>query len=306
MELYHLRTLLVVAEEQSITRAAKRLFTTPPSVSAHIKALEDEWNVSLFRRTAKGMEITEKGERLRRKAEATLLAAQDLANHATELQGYLMGTLSVGLNTSASFLRIPQVLESLQKHCPGVELGFVNSASGRIIDDLRSQTLDAGYIFGPLSGESIVSHRLSVTELAVAVPKQWETDIFSADWTAIAKLPWIHSDGYCPFQHIVDRLFRDRGLQYERTVQTDDDRTKADLISAGVGLALLEKTEAQQAVDQGKAVIWQTDPILCDLSFGYLSTRREDPLIRALRRAVLDVWGVVTDVSSTARQTKSN
>src|SRR5690348_11314199 len=105
MELYQLRTFLVVAEEKSITRAAKRLFTTPPSISAHIKMLEDEWNVSLFRRTAKGMEITEKGELLRRKAEVTLLSAQDLANHATELLGCLMGSLRIGLSSSATFLR---------------------------------------------------------------------------------------------------------------------------------------------------------------------------------------------------------
>src|SRR5215470_5029052 len=45
---------------QQITRAAKRLFSTPPSISAHIKMLEDEWNAVLFRRTPRGMEITEK------------------------------------------------------------------------------------------------------------------------------------------------------------------------------------------------------------------------------------------------------
>ncbi|HEY6334150.1 MAG TPA: LysR family transcriptional regulator [Blastocatellia bacterium] len=42
MDLYQLRTFLIVAEEKTITRAAKRLFTTPPSISAHIRTLEDE------------------------------------------------------------------------------------------------------------------------------------------------------------------------------------------------------------------------------------------------------------------------
>src|ERR1700730_1893012 len=111
MELYQLRTFLIVAEEGSITRAAKRLFTTPPSISAHIKMLEDEWSVILFRRTAKGMEITEKGEILRTKAEATLLAAQDLSNHATELLECLMGSLRIGLTASATFLRIPRIVK---------------------------------------------------------------------------------------------------------------------------------------------------------------------------------------------------
>src|SRR5215831_13959310 len=125
MELYQLRTFVIVAEEKSITRAAKRLFTTPPSVSAHIKMLEEEWTVTLFQRTSKGMEITEKGEILLRKAKETLLAAQDLANHATTLLDSLMGTLRVGLNSSASFLRIPQTIEYIQKHHSGIELAFI-------------------------------------------------------------------------------------------------------------------------------------------------------------------------------------
>ena len=57
MELYHLRTFITVAETGSVTQAARRLFMTPPSVTAHIKSLEDELQVQLFRRTAQGWEL---------------------------------------------------------------------------------------------------------------------------------------------------------------------------------------------------------------------------------------------------------
>ena len=298
MELYQLRTFLIVAEEKSITRAAKRLFTTPPSVSAHIKALEDEWNVSLFRRTPKGMEITEKGALLRRKAEETILAAQDLANHATELLDSLMGSLRVGLCSPASFLRIPPVFEHFQQNHPGVELQFLGRASGHAIDEIRERALDAAFAFGNFADRAITSHRLSTCELAIACPKQWESKIVGADWTGLAALPWIYSDIYCAFQIITDQLFQDRGLRCQQIVQTDDDRTKLDLITAGIGIALLEKTEAEEAAQAGKAVIWPTDPIRCDLSFIYLATRNQDPLISSLRNAVLEIWnaGNITNI----------
>jgi DNA-binding transcriptional LysR family regulator len=54
MELTHLHTFITVAEEKSITRAARRLFTTPSAVSMHIKALEDELNIQLFVRRRNG------------------------------------------------------------------------------------------------------------------------------------------------------------------------------------------------------------------------------------------------------------
>ena len=53
MELYQLRTFIVVAEEGNVTRAAARLGLTPPSVSAQIKHLEEELHVQLFVRTAR-------------------------------------------------------------------------------------------------------------------------------------------------------------------------------------------------------------------------------------------------------------
>src|ERR1041385_1486809 len=99
MELYHLRTFVIVAEEKNVTRAAKRLFMTPPAVSAHIKALEEELNVTLFVRTPQGMQITEKGALLKAKAEQTLRSAQDMVNHATQMQDYLMGRLAFGLRS---------------------------------------------------------------------------------------------------------------------------------------------------------------------------------------------------------------
>jgi len=63
MELYQLKTFVTVAEEGHLTRAAERLFTSQPAISAHIKSLEEELGVTLFHRTPKGMQLTTEGEK---------------------------------------------------------------------------------------------------------------------------------------------------------------------------------------------------------------------------------------------------
>src|SRR5579863_5456769 len=132
MELYQLRTFVIVAEEENLTKAAKRLFMTPPAVSAHIKALEEELNVTLFVRTPQGMQITEKGLLLKTKVEQTLRAAQNIVNHATQMQDYLMGRMMLGLNATPGFLRVGQLVTQMGQNYPGMDLGFENSVSGRI------------------------------------------------------------------------------------------------------------------------------------------------------------------------------
>ncbi len=290
MELHHLRTFVVVAEEKNVTKAAKRLFMTPPAVSAHIKALEEELNVTLFTRTPQGMAITEKGELLKSKAEQTLRAAQDLVNHATQMQSYLMGRLVIGLNASPSFLRIGPLVTQMTNTCPGIELSFASSVSGKILDSLQAGALDAGFVFGPSPLPTIITRRLTTADLVIAAPKSWEAQIVNATWETLAKMPWISSPYYCPFQSITDDLFKRRGLQYSQVVQADDETTKCELVSADVGLALLEKHEAEQAASAGRIVIGPSEPIQCDLSFARLTARQHDPLIAALENELIRIW----------------
>ena len=79
MEFYQLNTFVKVADEGNLTRAAERLFTSQPAISAQIKALEEELGVELFERSSRGMRLTAKGQLLYDQAAATLAAAEQLA-----------------------------------------------------------------------------------------------------------------------------------------------------------------------------------------------------------------------------------
>ena len=290
MDLHQLRIFVTVAEEQHLTRGSQRLYMTPPSVSAQIKSLEDELGVSLFNRTPKGMTLTEQGRQLKLKAEETLKAAQGLINHATVMQSQLMGQLRVGLNASPAFLRISELVHALHDQSPEIVLEFVSESSGSIIDQLQHDRIDIGFLFGASPTEVITTQYLCTSEVVIAGPSHWRDRLQTMDWAALSQLPWIGSDYYCPFETMTRELFVQRGLSYHHTVQSHDEATKSELVGAGVGMAMLELTEAEQARQQGSVIIWETEPMYCELHIGWATNRNDDPLISALRNVLSDIW----------------
>jgi DNA-binding transcriptional LysR family regulator len=289
MELNHLKTFIVVAEEKNVTRAAERLYMTPSSVSAHIKALEDELNIMLFVRRPQGMEITEHGNTLRAQAESIMCGVQGMVDLSAKLQSSLIGKVRIGLNTSFKFLRIAELITRVRQSCPKVDLVFESTSTGITFSRLRERTLDAGFIFGD-APDIITTHCLYKAELVVAAPVAWQSQIARASWNDMALLPWVYPTAYCPFHSIVDKTFKREHISYQQAVTSDNDTTKLELVSAGVGLALLERTEAEEAAQEGKITTWQRRSFKCELSWAYLKNRGEDPLINALTEDVLRVW----------------
>jgi DNA-binding transcriptional LysR family regulator len=291
MELYQLRTLVTVADSRSVTRAAERLFTTPSSVSAHIKALETELDVVLFDRTSRGMSLTPTGERLRQRAEQVLRAAEALAEEAATLREHLHGEVRVGLNAAPSLLRVRDLIAAVREAQPGLRFRLMASTTGHIVKQLGSRALDAGFVFGPVPSDELAAVSLGEVQLVVATPGAWASELSQPPrWDELAERPWIGSTVDCPFEAIGDRLFARHGRIPPKVVMTDDGPTKVDLIRAGTGAALLEESEAEEAAAQGGIALWSPGGLRCPLHFAWPATRDGDAAVTAVRHVVMRLW----------------
>ena len=87
MELRVLRYFLMVAREESITRAAEILHITQPTLSRQLSQLEEELGVKLFERGARRITLTNEGILLRRRAEELTLLADKTEKESSGLPG---------------------------------------------------------------------------------------------------------------------------------------------------------------------------------------------------------------------------
>lgn len=287
MELYHLRTFIAVASEQNLTRAAQKLFISPSSVSAHIKALEEELNVELFIRSPRGMHPTRAGEFLKQKAENALCTVEDFTRSARAFCDQPSGCVRFGINMPPEWLQIPTLIKNTNVKYPHITFEFISSVTQRITEALEDRTLDVGYIYGDPISDAVETYGLLRTELVIAGPAHWADQIESATWEALANLPWICDPYYCPFQAIADNMFAERGLTCNKVMSISDDATRLELIKGGIGLSVIEKCLAEESV---QIVIRETEPFFCDLNFAYLKSRAGESLIRAVIAQVTTLW----------------
>src|SRR5512142_2012056 len=159
MELYQLKSFVTVAREGNLTRASEKLFTSLPAVSAQIKALEDEFGVQLFRRSARGMALTEAGERLLAEAERTLEAASQVKAAASAVRGEARGAVRMGTITDPVSLKLGKALVLLASRHPHVSLRLEQNISGAVIEKLRGGDLDCGYVIATEVPPDLVGHR---------------------------------------------------------------------------------------------------------------------------------------------------
>ena len=111
----HVRTLAAVAREGSFSRAAQRLHLSQPSVSLHIRALEERLGLPLLRRTGRRAVPTRAGAVLLAHAGRAFaeLEAGEHALHA--LRGCVAGQVRVGTGATESIHLLPPVLGTLRR-----------------------------------------------------------------------------------------------------------------------------------------------------------------------------------------------
>src|SRR5687768_11431741 len=125
-----------VAKHRNITKAALELHTSQPSVSKHLKILEDNYSVTLFTRGRKGIEITEEGREFLKYIDPILDQMRLLERRfSIRSQPTRRGPLRLGASYVLSASVLPSILKKFNKLFPTVEV-ILRSNSSTILQEM--------------------------------------------------------------------------------------------------------------------------------------------------------------------------
>ncbi|MBZ0287109.1 MAG: LysR family transcriptional regulator, partial [Anaerolineae bacterium] len=110
LDLHKVQVFYTVARAGGFTRAAQQLHMTQPTVSQHVKELEEVLSVTLFERSTRSLRLTDAGQTLYEYAEKLLLLANDAVNAVQFAAGRAAQTLKLGVGHTLATYLLPELL----------------------------------------------------------------------------------------------------------------------------------------------------------------------------------------------------
>ncbi|NBK40521.1 LysR family transcriptional regulator [Pseudomonas soli] len=143
MNMFQLRAFDAVAREGSFTRAAARLFISQPAVTGHVKALEEHYQITLLRRTARRVELTEEGTRLAAITRAMFGMAEEAQAMLEANRQLLTGRLEVAADGPH---RVMPMLAQLRARFPGITVNLRLGNAQETLAALLSEHADVALL----------------------------------------------------------------------------------------------------------------------------------------------------------------
>lgn len=146
MNLKQLEAFVHVAEGGSFSKAAKELYLTQPTVSAHISSLEKELNVRLFVRNTKEVSLSQDGRELYKYAKQMVDLELKIEEYfGAKNEGEELQCITIAASTVPSQYLLPKVLIRFNEKYPKEQLKLIETDSSKVVTQIIEHVVDVGF-----------------------------------------------------------------------------------------------------------------------------------------------------------------
>ena len=291
MTLDQLNYLLVLAEEQNVTRAAQRLYITQPTLTTFITKLERELGTKLFDRARNPVRTTKNGELYIQKMRELLLAEQQLKKEL-KYQDSGRKRIRIGIGYAHSTMWATRLACELLNSYPELDIQFNEGQEAKMISALRKDEIDVffghaeidpvNFVFGELLQERILLllPRSSVED-APADPDPIDPHIIAPQ--TLSGMRMIVPGNSMGLNLNVQLLWKHYDIVPPSLIQTNNTISGVQMVASGLGYMLGNEDLVRfLQPEQRSKVVYCTMPEMKQTRkyyYGYAETSPEQELI---------------------------
>lgn len=274
MELKYLEIFCKVVEEMSFSKAAVVLNLTQPTVSIHIKSLEDELGMSLLDRLGRSVVPTRAGEVLYKYAREIVKLKEEAREALYEFAGVVKGRLAIGSSIIPAERILPSILCRFKNNYPGVVPSITVGSSNDVYNLVIEGKVDIGIVGTNDKDRNIRFREFHDDEIILVANKDYKEDSLSKKELAAAPL-LLRSKG-SGSRKLVEKALDDSGVNVSainHLAEFGSTQSLIEAIKCGMGLGFISKIAVKGLIDDGtlKPVSIPGPPIKRDF---YIITHR--------------------------------
>ena len=257
MNLKQLEAFVRVSERRSFSKAAKELFLTQPTVSAHISSLEKELNARLFVRNTKEVDLSEEGKKL-----------YDYAKQMVDLEHKIEDTfhgdkeneqqcITIAASTVPAQYLLPQILARFNEKYPKEQFRISETDSAQVVEQVLNRTIDIGFTGTVLEKKHCVYIPFYEDELIIITPnneryREFCKDGMITNW--IADEPLIMREEGSGTRKEAEKQLRKSGIDISSlnvVASIENQEAIKRSVENGMGVSIISRLAAQKDIENG-------------------------------------------------------
>ena len=255
MDIWQLGVFCKVVEQGGFSRASRAVNLTQPTVSSHVKDLEQHFGCRLIDRLATGAAPTPAGELLYNYARQLIRLREEMESAMAEFQGKIRGRLKIGGSTIPGAYILPGLIGTFKRRYPGVSMVLEISDTSSIIARVASGEIELAVVGARTTRDNIFQKELIKDRMRLIVPgdHRWKNRT-SVTVSALLEEPFILRErGSGTRKSIALGLgTKGCGLEDLNTVaQMGSTEAVVQAIKAGLGISILSPIAVAEELQIG-------------------------------------------------------
>lgn len=258
MDLHRLEVFCRVVELRSFTKAAEALLLSQPTISEHIRTLEQLLGEKLLDRLGREVFPTPAGQILYRYAQKMLNLREEALQAISRYKGELSGQLVVGASTIPGTYILPKVIGSFKALHPSIQLMLKISGTGEIAEAVMRGDLEIGLVGSRSKDRRLKAEEIFSEDLVLSVyPGHPWSSRDEVEMEEMYSEPFILRERDSGTRMVMSQILEAQGFDFSKlNVVAEIATTQAvvESIKARIGVSILSRQAVEGDLRRGSLV----------------------------------------------------
>jgi DNA-binding transcriptional LysR family regulator len=281
VDIRRLEVFCKVVDLGSFTRAAEAALLSQPSVSEHIRTLEEHYNEKLIDRLGRRAQPTHAGKILYQYARRIIQLKDEADQAIKQFQGNLSGKLAVGASTIPGAYLLPSLIEGFKSNYSSIELMLKISGTTAVVEEILKGTLELGLIGTMWKDQRVECEEMFSDELVLTVhpdhPWAQRSSVYPGE---LLDTPFILREPGSGTRIEMTQGLKRAGVEpshFQVVAEVGSNEAVRQGVRSRIGVAILSSLSVAEDVERGSLVTVPIEGLTMPRSF-YLVQRRNRQL----------------------------